>query len=289
LAVSRPDFIDDRITVYQPQATGLPVMALNVTSLFYLLATFDPDRAFYDIQLTDENAPANFEPRSIKDLAADAVRLLQKARPKGPYVLLAYCVSGAVAIEAARQLRAQGAAVPLVVLIDTWRPGYREDLTRFEKRLRRISFLLFRFSLDRERIKHGSMTWGQAIKRLRLLAPLRRWLWLQPLPVNYDGYERHPNEWYIDQIHHAYAYHRPPAYKGRVLLLTATKICQGRLFPHDLGWTAHVSGGLEQRKLPGEHEDVLKEPAVGVIGAELQAVLAQLEAETLTKASFGSH
>jgi thioesterase domain-containing protein len=287
LAVSRPDFIGDRITVYQPQATGLPIMALNVTSLFYPLATFDPERAFYDIQLTDDVAPAHFEPRAIGDLAADAVRLIQQARPKGPYVLLAYCVSGAVAMEAARQLRAQGAAVPLVVLIDTWRPGFREDLTHFEKRLRRMSFLLFRFSLDRERVKSGRMTWPQAIKRLRLVAPLRRLLWLKPLPADHDGYERHPNEWYIDQIHHGYAYHRPPVYDGRVLLLTATKICQGRLFPHDLAWASHVSGGLEQRKVPGEHEDVLQEPAVSVIGAELQALLTQLDIETRSKAPFG--
>ncbi len=286
LAVSRPDFIGDRITIYQPQATGLPVMALNVTSLLYPLATFDPERAFYDIQLTDDVAPAHLEPRAIGDLAADAVRLIQQARPKGPYVLLAYCVSGAVAMEAARQLRAQGAAVPLVVLIDTWRPGFREDLSRFDKRLRRISFLLFRFSLDRERVRSGTMSWLQAIKRLRLLAPLRRLLWLKPLPADYDGYERHPNEWYIDQIHHGYAYHRPPVYQGQVLLLTAAKICQGRLFPTDLAWTSHVSGGLEQRKVPGEHEDVLKEPAVSVIGAELQALLAKLEGEARSKVPF---
>ena len=56
------------------------------------------------------------------------MRLIREAQPRGPYILFGLCVGGVIAYEAAQQLRQAGAEVPLVVMADTWAPGYRKRL-----------------------------------------------------------------------------------------------------------------------------------------------------------------
>ena len=65
---------------------------------------------------------------SIKQLkkgaAAYLVELLE-FQPQGPYQLGGYCMGGVIALEMARQLRAQGRQVNLLLLIDCFAPGLR--------------------------------------------------------------------------------------------------------------------------------------------------------------------
>jgi amino acid adenylation domain-containing protein len=55
---------------------------------------------------------------AIEAMAADAVALIKRGTPHGPYLLGGYCNGGLVAFEVARQLRARGDDVARVVLID---------------------------------------------------------------------------------------------------------------------------------------------------------------------------
>jgi thioesterase domain-containing protein len=57
-------------------------------------------------------------PRSIQDMAADRLPLLQATQPSGPVRLAGHCTGGAVALEMARLLRASGREIELVVVID---------------------------------------------------------------------------------------------------------------------------------------------------------------------------
>jgi amino acid adenylation domain-containing protein len=66
-----------------------------------------------------DNAPI---PDTIEAMATDRLRALRALRPRGPYFLAGYCNGAFVAFEMARQLIAEGDAVPLVIVIEARAP-----------------------------------------------------------------------------------------------------------------------------------------------------------------------
>ena len=68
-------------------------------------------------------------PHAVEDLARDYVAIIRRQDPVGPYRLLGFSFAGLVAYEVARQLRAAGAEVPVLVLVDStlpeWTGGWR--------------------------------------------------------------------------------------------------------------------------------------------------------------------
>jgi thioesterase domain-containing protein len=65
-------------------------------------------------------------PPTIEAMAADRVGHLRREIANGPYLFAGHCAAGLVALEMARQLRAEGEDVPLVVIIDARAPARRE-------------------------------------------------------------------------------------------------------------------------------------------------------------------
>jgi amino acid adenylation domain-containing protein len=61
-------------------------------------------------------------PPTIEAMAAERVATLGALLPRGPYVLAGHCAGGYVALEMARQLKAAGEEVPVVVIIDAKAP-----------------------------------------------------------------------------------------------------------------------------------------------------------------------
>jgi amino acid adenylation domain-containing protein len=59
-------------------------------------------------------------PDSIEEMAADRLSTLLEFRPTGPYLLGGHCNGGLVALEMARQLKARGLRVDLLVMIDAF-------------------------------------------------------------------------------------------------------------------------------------------------------------------------
>ena len=58
----------------------------------------------------------------IEDMAAAYIRAMRELQPDGPYRLAGMCAGGVIAYEMARQLRAAGAAVEFVLLLDAAAP-----------------------------------------------------------------------------------------------------------------------------------------------------------------------
>ena len=56
----------------------------------------------------------------IEDMAALYVRAIRKAYPKGPYLLLGYCMGGTLALEIAQRLKDQGQEVALLAMLETY-------------------------------------------------------------------------------------------------------------------------------------------------------------------------
>ena len=57
-------------------------------------------------------------PPTIEAMAAAYIRAMRAIQPEGPYLLGGFCAGGLLAYEVAQQLRAEGQAVDLLVLID---------------------------------------------------------------------------------------------------------------------------------------------------------------------------
>ena len=65
---------------------------------------------------------------SVEEIAARAVRAIRARQPEGPYNLVGHCFGGVIALETARQLRAEAAEVPRLILVDALTPGYPKIL-----------------------------------------------------------------------------------------------------------------------------------------------------------------
>ena len=135
-----------RIVQIQPLGDKTPIIAINNTMIYYNLARrIGMDRPFLCVQLFDPSIPRSLPPRDMNEIAADYVRLIREARPHGPYILFGLCAAGVIAYEAAQQLRQAGESVPLVVMADTWLPGYIKSLPLIRRFLFRCSYRLHSF------------------------------------------------------------------------------------------------------------------------------------------------
>jgi thioesterase domain-containing protein/acyl carrier protein len=65
---------------------------------------------------------------TVQEIAARTVRAIRARHPRGPYALVGHCFGGVIAVETARQLRAEGADVPRLILVDALTPGYPKIL-----------------------------------------------------------------------------------------------------------------------------------------------------------------
>jgi thioesterase domain-containing protein len=90
-----------------------------------LARNLGPDHPFYLLE------PYKFDglatPPTLETMAAAHLKSLRDVQPEGPYLLGGYCNGGLMAYEMARQLRAEGQDVNLLVLMD---PGFPGDLAR---------------------------------------------------------------------------------------------------------------------------------------------------------------
>jgi amino acid adenylation domain-containing protein len=97
-------------------------------------------------------------PESFEEIAAEYVREITAACPRGPYLLSGYSIGAFAAVEVALQLQALGHEVPLVVVFDMPAPGYPPPLP-LNRRLRVHLRNLFR--------RDGGISY--AVRRLRNL------------------------------------------------------------------------------------------------------------------------
>ncbi|MGH2387163.1 MAG: phosphopantetheine-binding protein, partial [Chloroflexota bacterium] len=151
----------------------------EVTAAFYgldLARRLGEDQPFYIIH------PHGFDggpiPLTIVEMAAETLKLVRTAQPQGPYLLGARCAAGTETFELARQLRAAGERVDLLVLIDAEIPPYKSNwLPRVRRAGERVglSEILQRrlyLSLSRPRQKYGPHL-DQAAKLLNALRDVR--------------------------------------------------------------------------------------------------------------------
>ncbi|MEO3876738.1 amino acid adenylation domain-containing protein, partial [Nonomuraea sp. B12E4] len=193
-------------------------------------------------------------PRSVEEMALDYVARIRSVAPRGPYRLLGWSSGGNVAHAVATALQRQGDEVALLALLDSYVPEWHRGQSHDDEDavLHRIVEFLGRAD-------------GREWDREGVLALLRE---------EYGGWEQ-LGEWifpaFVDAAVTTRAIVResePEVFKGDMLFFSAEHPGSERHGPHH-GWAPYVTGQVERHPVPGEHNDMMEQPAIAEIGAVL--------------------
>ena len=194
------------------------------------------------------------------------------AASSGPLILVGYSLGGALAIEMAEQLRRDGREVSLVLLLDAAVP---RPLKRGWAKLRHRTAELRRFS------------WRD--RRIWLAEQLsRRFLTMRADEQDFGAAEGLIDGEEMKLIFEQALRWQPPQYAGKVRLFRADRNLRGYPNPSGaLGWDRYCTD-LEILNLPCNHAEILVEPQVLRIVAEMESVLNVTEPSSMAAGALGS-
>ncbi|MEV0029266.1 polyketide synthase Pks13 [Nocardia sp. NPDC050793] len=222
---------------------------------------------------------------SIEERARQYLPELRKIQGNGPYVLYGWSLGAVLALQVAQLLRAEGADVRLVGLIDLAIPVEDEDNSPAE-RVRRIE----RFQVFARKTYNvpGELDRGQ-IEELAAASDEEQYKMITDL-IKMSGAKipggvlEHQRTSWIEQ--RALQQITPSRYDGDVVLYLADRYHDGaiELEPRyadrrpNGGWDEYIEN-LEIVHIPGDHLQIVDEPRIGRIGADLTAKLGEIEAK----------
>lgn len=204
------------------------------------------------------------DPDPTVDAMADRyVAELRAYQPDGPYLLGGYSGGGVVAIEMARRLLAVGAAVPVVVLFDTYPPGTDEPGTAGKLA-----------NVVRNLVHHGPLPVARSlavIARRRLSGRVVA----DPKALGYGDV----SELGLAKVDHHFndvaRRHRPTPVDVRAVLLR-TEVIQASLPPRS-DWSRLLTRPPVERTVPGHHYSMFDAVHAGDLAAAVQDVLAGVD------------
>jgi amino acid adenylation domain-containing protein len=251
-ALEAPPMDPELIIPIQPRGTRPPLFWLSGGPAQIALAELlGPDQPFLGVPIgaMAEAAPT----RSFVDHAGEVVRRLRTVQPDGPYLVGGWCTAGILAFEVARQLRADGAEVPLLVIGDSIDPsGFGDPLRRTRYHLRRLAA-----GPDEGRARY-------LIDQVLKIAMHLKLLPKPPVPSMDDAGA------VLDDAARRY---RPGDYAGDVLFFRSAD-WDARLGAG--GWPTHMSGTVADHVFPGDHETFFRSDSVDPLAVLLREMLATL-------------
>jgi thioesterase domain-containing protein len=222
----------------------------------------------------------NKEPprKSVEEMATDCLQDVRAVRPHGPYHLIGWCFGGLVALEMAQRLRAEGEEVGLLALIDTVTevdPAHaplgvrlRYESWRLQQRVAFHQDALGRLSLPGMLAYLLRKVRGRARRLVGRTTPRHA----PAAPANPgDALEQRPE--FIRASRLAARAYSPRPFPGRVVFLRSDWLADPLFYGPGLLWRSLIAGGLEVRRVPGDHMTMFEEPHAGMLAAELKACL----------------
>jgi len=239
----------------------------NVLCYAQLARQLAPDQPVYGIQSLglEHDQPLLTQLEAMAAHYLETIRVLQ---PTGPYLLCGWSVGGIIALEIAQQLRAQGQAVALLALLDSYLP---QPLSR-------------RLPADHLLLVSMAQQLGVRLE-LATLEPLAAEQQLayvleqtQQSAATLPGLD-------LAQFGRLFAVYKanaqallgytPRAYPGRVALFRAAETAQAQ--DPVAGWAALAEGGVELYDIAAGHETMLHEPHVRDLADQLREAIARAQ------------
>lgn len=267
-----------QIVPIQPKGHKTPVIAINNTMIYYNLSRkLGTDRPFISIQLFDPEAPSELEPRTFEEIASDYVRVIQSVRPEGPYYLLGHCVAGALAFEIARQLRADGHRVPIVIMADTWLPNFRRDLPAHWRILSELTYKLRVVQHHMAAIYQGKDTVVGVIGKYRAGAKLLNFINATgKFPEISFGKEDWANRWFLPYLEEAKKNYRATK-SGESLVLYCSDEMVTSFASARLGWDSIGEAWIHTLRVPGWHTDIFTGSGLDLLASDLDERLEEAD------------
>jgi amino acid adenylation domain-containing protein len=255
----------------QPQGSKQPFFFVGggLAMCYRLASLLGNDQPIYVLrgqQLSPDRLPFP----QVKEVVAQYVHDIYETQPEGPYSLAGFSFEGVVALETARLIRKNDDDVPLVALMDTWRPGHRpESQPRGEETGNEE-----RVTGDKGIIRRLRRTVGKPVyllldKFFRVSIYKAFQLIGRPVPIRLQD---------IDWVRHrALAMgigYKNRLYPGRVTLFRAMERRRS-IAADNLGWGSIAEGGVEIIEVPGNHITMIREPNLQVLVSRLAECLSR--------------
>ena len=252
--------------------------------MYYRLAQkIGTERRFIAVQLFDPANPQPLSNHSLEEIIAEYVRLIREAQPHGPYILIGLCAAGIIAYEAAAHLRRAGEQVPLVVMADTWRTGYkirlpllRTMLLTLRDRYRHRKHTLRLLRTNKIALEEFLATTRLAKSNLlmRLLSALR--LIGDPAKPRELSWEDRLFQPLFEAARDRY---QVSISSGDIVLLQSEQSWFADVVDPTMGWSTHVKGRILNFRLPGWHDYMFHdERGAALIAEHLEPLIERVDA-----------
>ncbi|BCX46943.1 long-chain -fatty-acid--coaligase/synthetase [Haloferula helveola] len=260
------------VTPLRTDGSRLPLFAIApaVGGVFHyhdFARHLDADRPCFCLE-PRISADGGHDYSSVGEIAEWAIKSIKSIQAEGPYHLCGYSFGGTVAWEIAKQLRAEGSTIALLLSFDSMAIGNGFAPIRLENEfLDKLPPHLKRYAHFRDTYKRHSSRFHFG-RVLPLLASeigdrfVDAWKALKKRQAARNG----PEDAAViavriqEDLSREYDYGN---YDGRLILLRAkTQLAYWRHLDYELGWTHRPLGGLEIIDVPGCHRTLMHgEPA----------------------------
>jgi acyl-CoA synthetase (AMP-forming)/AMP-acid ligase II/thioesterase domain-containing protein/acyl carrier protein len=260
---SGPTKAASSLVAIQPSGVRLPFFCVhghdgNVFGFHDLARRLGSGYPFFGLQ--SQGLDAVMPPLTqVEEMASHYIEEIRRRQNCGPYLLGGFCSGGVIAFEMAQQLGGQGQTVKLLVLIDTYGPGYPEPLPLIPRFCSEISHHVRELAglKARDILPYIS---GRGVRRLKRLEGLikRKLSGASAGRLHMDKSVPGYPALYIAKLNRrATGKYTPRPYPGRVALFRARQPewCRPN---HELGWSNFVSGGVVVVDVPSDHDQMLQ-------------------------------
>ena len=273
----------------QPNGSRPPLIAINNTGTYYPLAKrLGQDQPVISLQLFDPSVKTSEMPKTLEEVAAGYVALIQRVQPTGPYNLMGWCVAGALAFEIARQLVQNNKQVNSLYLMDAWVPRYIQRQPSLRRWIADYSLRWqmiradWRLVEQKRQVIRDFLYKRNAIKAIRSI-----WKMLSDRIThqNQDVAESEAikelsredyDKWLLQYLQSITAKYQPGKYPGRLTLFRSLQEPTGWLFDPLAGWGPYADS-VELVMVAGDHYTMFQESGAQQMAERITDILSRQE------------